>query len=479
MPITVARERKTPTDMPLLNSKGAPKKFYGDFDEVDEFLMDYEQCAAQCNLNDQKQKCYLIRRYCSSEVKEVLDGLTSYYGNSWAKFKKEFELYFDAARSRRKYRESDLQAFAEDSRTESIQSLTDFKRYMRRFAAIGGWLHRMKKITGEQHRKYFWAGLPKKFRNSAERRILSMDPDWEIATPFTIEMITTAANHLLDPERFDADVLEEEGDMRGTWPEEVRSTRRIKRDRERDRDRSDRIGKKKTVTYRDEWRDNSESEDETQWSRKSVYKEEDKSSVKRSALKRDSGRTSEEDEVPRTTRRSRRRVRSPAEREDSHSRTREVELEEQQAAKQDELTVVLKRMEKLSVDDPGYVLLYAKAISLEPLIQPVLRVPRPIAAPAPPPAPERAPWAPRPPMPPRAPMPMPAQSSRSSAGVYAIGPQQMGGSAPQTGYSGTYPNNIVRARNVEDSRTAHRLLDASAAKIPVIRSAIARRLTTY
>jgi hypothetical protein len=34
MPITVARERKTPTDMPLLNSKGAPKKFYGDFDEV-------------------------------------------------------------------------------------------------------------------------------------------------------------------------------------------------------------------------------------------------------------------------------------------------------------------------------------------------------------------------------------------------------------------------------------------------------------
>jgi hypothetical protein len=54
MPITVARERKTLTDMPLLNSKGAPKKFYGDFDEVDEFLMDYEQCAAQCNLNDQK-----------------------------------------------------------------------------------------------------------------------------------------------------------------------------------------------------------------------------------------------------------------------------------------------------------------------------------------------------------------------------------------------------------------------------------------
>jgi hypothetical protein len=394
----------------------------------------------------------LIRRYCSSEVKEVLDGLTSYYGNSWAKFKKEFELYFDAARSRRKYRESDLQVFAEDSRTESIQSLTDFKRYMRRFAAIGGWLHRMQKITGEQHRKYFWAGLPKKFRNSAERRILSMDPDWEIATPFTIDMITKAANHLLDPERFDADVLEEEGDLRGTWPEEVRSTRRIKRDRERDRDRSDRISKKKTVTYRDEWQDNSESEGETQWSRKSVYEEEDKPSVRRSALKRDSGRTSEEDEVPRATRRSHRRTRSPMAREDSHSRTREVEQEEQQAAKQDELTVVLKRMEKLSVDDPGYVLLYAKAISLEPLIQPVLRVPRPIAAPVQPPAPVRSSWPPRPPapirppMPSRTPMPMPMQTQppRPSAGVYTIASQPMGGSAPQTGYSGTYPNNIAR-----------------------------------
>jgi hypothetical protein len=226
VPITVARERKTPMDMPHLSNKGAPRLFTGKYEDVEEFLMRYEQCCHDCNLTDGHLKTYTIRRYCNSKVRGVLEGLAESYASSWPKFKKAFEEYFDAARARRKYRETDLVLFTEDSRTERMQNLTQFKKYMREFATIGGWLHQKGKITSEQRCKYFWAGLHKRFRDAAERRILSVEPDWDIATPFRVEMVTGAAKYLLDPERFDADVLEDEGDVRGRWMEdEQRITR--------------------------------------------------------------------------------------------------------------------------------------------------------------------------------------------------------------------------------------------------------------
>jgi hypothetical protein len=401
-------------DMPQLSNKNAPKQFTGHFEEVDEFLMRYEQCCHDCNLTDERLKTYTIRRYCNRKVRGVLEGLAESYGASWPKFKKAFEEYFDAARARRKYRETDLAIFVEDSRLNRMQNLTQFKKYMREFATIGGWLHQKGKISSKQRCKYFWAGLHKKFRDAAERRILSVDPDWDIATPFKVEMVTEAAKYLLDPERFDADVLEDEGDERGRWVEDDRRTARPREGR----GILTRRQETKRVTYEeDEPLTTWESEDEEFWSRKSSANEStERASTRRSAAKKEPRYSEDEDASPVVKKRLR-RARSPLPKEEAREQLKELDREEEKAAREDDLAVVLKKMERLSVDDPVYITLYARAVSLQPLIQPVLRVPTQASAP---------------------PMPRPV-APRRTPGVYTA---QMSSAPMQTGMSGTYPNNL-------------------------------------
>ena len=65
-----------------------------------------------------------------------------------------------------------------------------------------------KKITDEQFQKSFWMGIPKHIRNHLEACLFQVHPTLSLTTPFPIEFIIEAAEHVYDPTRFDQETDE-------------------------------------------------------------------------------------------------------------------------------------------------------------------------------------------------------------------------------------------------------------------------------
>lgn len=71
------------------------------------------------------------------------------------------------------------------------------------------------KITDNEYATYFWQGIPKPLHTCIENRILARNPIRDLSQPFGSEEIDTAAEVILQRDRFDrvmADTDSEEDD---------------------------------------------------------------------------------------------------------------------------------------------------------------------------------------------------------------------------------------------------------------------------
>jgi hypothetical protein len=193
--------------LPNPGTKAAPAKFKGGFAEVKDFLKHYEKLCDYHNVSSEGEKCESITQYMSRHVSEFVEGLSSFRSHSWSKLKADILKYYDADLDTKRYRRKDLLSYVKTTRGKKIPTLSAWKKYVRGFIRIGGWLEEAKKLTSEEYASYFWEGIYKKLRIKIETRLMANEPDTDLSEAFPVDRVIAIAEKLLHRDRFDADLL--------------------------------------------------------------------------------------------------------------------------------------------------------------------------------------------------------------------------------------------------------------------------------
>lgn len=339
---TMAQPRGV-VDLPIVGTKGAPKKFKGNSGDVRPFLEHYERLCAKHGVTKPKEKIESITQYCAKHVREFLEGLSSYQSSDYDVFKKDFKEFYNADKDSRRFRVRDLEKYIVESRKQSpMKDLHGWRKYARGFIRIGGWLESHQKITKEECAMYFWKGIPRRFRERLEHRLMSQSPTHDISKPFNIVDVEKVAKTLLQRDRFDHERLPSDSESDSSSDNESTDSESNSSDSESDSDAN--------------------------------YKKKHKSNKKPKKPKKKKHVTFESD------------ADSDSEKSDSddakttHHKTKKAQkavASKQEAEKDKEVQELIDQLGKMSLQDPSYAKIYFKAIKLDPIVghfarQPVL-----------------------------------------------------------------------------------------------------------
>lgn len=196
------------TDMPIVGTKGAPKKFTGKASEVNQFVRHLERLFGKYNVTTGKEKVESVTQYTSSQCRRFMEALKSYQDGDWDAFSKDLKKYYEADKETRRYKVRDLEKYVLKSRAKKgFSGLAAWMKYNRGFISIAGWLEKKKKISESEKNIYYWKGIPRRFRDRIEVRLMSHDPDHDLNTPFAMADIIKSCEALLKRDRFDNDRL--------------------------------------------------------------------------------------------------------------------------------------------------------------------------------------------------------------------------------------------------------------------------------
>ena len=110
---------------------------------------------------------------------------------------------YDGDRTDVEYGISDIHPFIKRWSKLKIKDLPTYKDYYREFQKIVGWLHVKKKISDDDYKLWFWAGLPERFRKKVETQLRSENPKLDVTQPFELASITDAVKKLYTRDRFE------------------------------------------------------------------------------------------------------------------------------------------------------------------------------------------------------------------------------------------------------------------------------------
>lgn len=190
--------------MPLPDSKAAPEKFKGRYSKIQPFLNHFEMLLAQNNVALDKDKCELVTWYCSLQVGEFIQALTSFMNKDWEGLKKDLLKYYGADLAVTKYRVKDLVRLTDIYRAKKLRTQRAWREYGREFITIAGWLKKNGRITQEEYAGFYWRGIPPRIAEKAEDRLLAMDTAHSLSTPFGVRDVNEVVENLLKRDRFDA-----------------------------------------------------------------------------------------------------------------------------------------------------------------------------------------------------------------------------------------------------------------------------------
>ncbi|TBU62627.1 hypothetical protein BD310DRAFT_986943 [Dichomitus squalens] len=135
---------RTVADMPMRGSHKAPRTFKEHAHRVKDFLDEYETLLKHNNVTDAAQSCKVIMRYCSHDVREILETLDQ---TDWDTMKSQIEKIFDAEKPDQRYQKKDLSEFTRKAKVKPMTSMTRVRNYQREFQKIAGWLKKKNHIT--------------------------------------------------------------------------------------------------------------------------------------------------------------------------------------------------------------------------------------------------------------------------------------------------------------------------------------------
>lgn len=313
--------------LPVPGTKDAPKKFKGKFSKIKLFIKHYEKLCIQKSVTNEEEKVQNITQYCSRSVREFMEGLPSYKTNNWEAFVQDLLEYYDAERDIKRYRRGDLEAYCRHMRhIKSTMRMPHWKSYNRKFIRIAGWLEAHNKISEEEKALYFWKGIPLDFREKLEARLLAIEPDHDLENPFEIGQVSKVAKSLLQRNRFDNEYTlsdDEESDESDSEEEDS--------DSESESDSDKELFKSKKSKSR------SSSKDSKKVRFKSTSQDKDSSNI---AIDKNSEAKSNKE----------------------LNKVKEVED-------------LIDQMNRLSIHDPAYSVLYYRAYNLDPMIADIVMKP--------------------------------------------------------------------------------------------------------
>jgi hypothetical protein len=214
--------------MPIPKTKLAPETFRGDYSKVKEFIEHYDRLILQHNVLTHKDRCETITRYCGRREKETIKNIPSYSTPDWTRLREDILKVYDADRDTKRYTLKDVMMFAKRKQKQRIPDLAAWKQYVRSFLRVAGSLLKSQKLTQDEHATYFWKGIPRIMRIRLENRLLAADPGRNLSTPFTVNEINLAAEALLQRDRFDGaidDTEDEDGEsVREEWSSDSESS---------------------------------------------------------------------------------------------------------------------------------------------------------------------------------------------------------------------------------------------------------------
>ena len=352
----------TLADLPISWTRNAPKKFKGHYSQVRPFLRHYERICDKCQIISDRDKCDNVLQYCSRSVRECIKGLEEFGNGDWNDLKEQIENIFDAERDDQQYSEKILDKFCSKWFGKHIRSLSSWKKYYRGFYTIAGPLRTSDRITERQMAIFFWQGLRKSLRRRIEDRILASREEYDLETPFRIKDIKAVAEVLFHRNRFDAN-LRHGHSSNGRYDDSSdEDDNALDSDEEDSSDSSD-------------WSEDEESSDSDSdsWSA-FKRKKNGKSSLKKK------NRTGKK---PNKEKRFQKSV-SKKDGEQKQQPTQPPVSQSKEKAKtkqQDEIEMLIKQLNSMSLNDPSYGLIYYKAIKMDPDVAKVVRMP--ITRPAP------------------------------------------------------------------------------------------------
>ena len=312
--------------LPVPGSKNAPKKFKGKYSEIKHFINHYEKLCVQKQVTDPKEKVDNITQYCSKNVREFMEGLPNYVRGNWEAFVQDLLEFYDADRDVKRYKRGDLEALCKNMRHwKTGMRLSHWKQFNRDFIRIASWLETHQKISIEETAVYYWKGIPQDFRTKLEARLLAINPDHDLELPFNIDQVNKVAKSFLQRNRFDSD--------------------RIYSDNDSDDSDSEYSG------------DESDSEDDSDSELKSTMLKLRKKREERKKTKVKPKKTVEFKEPPEE-------IIKPTSKPKSMSKTKSDEVED-----------LIQQMNRMSINDPTYSVLYYRAYNLDPVIGDIMMKP--------------------------------------------------------------------------------------------------------
>ncbi|KAJ7150176.1 hypothetical protein C8R46DRAFT_1043599, partial [Mycena filopes] len=155
---------KTALDMPIRNSREAPKTFKGKYTEVDTFLRHYNKLLKKCNVVDPQEQS----EYIKSEE--------HYITPDWTLLQEEIRTYYDAEKVDQRYLPADLKTFAKRKARKACHTMGQWKTYYREYMAIAGNMGK-NKIPDDKIDAYFWVGIEHHLQQELKTAINTKHPN--------------------------------------------------------------------------------------------------------------------------------------------------------------------------------------------------------------------------------------------------------------------------------------------------------------
>jgi len=189
--------------MPLRDTKHAPELFKGQFWKVTRFIEVYSQLLEFYQVTSERDKCRGIIEYCSQTVEDFITMCPNYITPNWNALKKDILKYYDAERMETRIQPSDFIEFLQRQIRKPITTLSQWKKYNRKYLSYAGFLMRNHQLDQTEYHGYFWYGIPEDLRSIFEVRLQAKNPTFDNSSePWPIPQIQEVAEAYLQRSKF-------------------------------------------------------------------------------------------------------------------------------------------------------------------------------------------------------------------------------------------------------------------------------------
>ncbi|KAJ6450141.1 hypothetical protein C8R47DRAFT_1230379 [Mycena vitilis] len=207
VPLFGASTTRTVLDMPLRGSRDAPKLFRGHHSEVEYFIAHYDRLLVKFHVTDPEDQCKLILDYCGTDVQGFIRASKYYHQRKWPKLRHEILQSYDVDRATSRYKPSDIASYTLRTKSKPFQNLSQWKKYYRKYKTMAGTLLHQGHITPLNYDVYFWLGIEPDLRRTLEQRINQLNPGRNVYRQYSVREIHTAAEWYFRRNRAEAMVV--------------------------------------------------------------------------------------------------------------------------------------------------------------------------------------------------------------------------------------------------------------------------------